>query len=433
VSETPAERLFLERLQFLDSVNEAVNGTTNIAETMESVAKACTSDLADWCVLWLLAEPGHDLDRGDPKVATAHRDPSQVGHLSALVESIASHDREVGILKAGGPRLVHLQDPGVDLFEEIGALSSEQLRELKATSICSAPLNKRGRRLGTLELGRSAGREPFDGTDLQTLSATAARLASTFENLRLMGRQREIATALQRGLLPREIPAPDGGQVAVRYWAAREGGEVGGDFYDFFEVRPGTWAAVVGDVCGKGPDAAAITSLARHSIRMSAWHQDTPEQVLAWLNHAMFPVQDAIFCTAAYVEMTVRESSSFDVRVVSGGHPLPILVRRDGSVTQVGQPGTLLGVFPDATSDEVRLTLGPGDLLMLYTDGITDERPPRDLTPEALADLVRAVRIDNEGVEDFADVLAGELNNISPIEDREDDIALLAIAVDQPA
>ena len=158
-------------------------------------------------------------------------------------------------------------------------------------------------------------------------------------------RERHIAHVLQRSLLPPSLPAVAGLVAAVRFIAAGEGIEVGGDFYDFFRARDDAAAALIGDVCGKGPEAASVTALARHTLRAAAAFESRPSAVLRLLHKALREARDdGRFCTVAYCELTPGEAGTGARMTLScGGHPLPLVLRRGGAVEPVGQLGTLLG------------------------------------------------------------------------------------------
>ena len=162
------------------------------------------------------------------------------------------------------------------------------MTSLDLRSAITVAMKKRGRVVGALQFIRSVRSRPYTADDVALAETVAGRIASSLENLRLHERQREIARTLQRSLLPATLPDMPGLDTAVRYWPHGEGSEVGGDFYDIFALEePGQFAIVLGDVCGTGPAAAALTGLARHTIRDSAWHGDPPATVLAALNRAV--------------------------------------------------------------------------------------------------------------------------------------------------
>ena len=233
-----------------------------------------------------------------------------------------------------------------------------------------------------------------------------------------------LARTLQQSLLPPKLPTIPGIDMAARYRAAGKGNEVGGDFYDIFDTEAGEWAAVMGDVRGKGAKAAALTGLARHTIRAAAMQGLDPEAVLSTLNAALRRHEEAEesaqFCTVTYA--LIKESSeAARVRIVSGGHPLPLVLRADGKVEEVGVPGMLLGVVPDPELQEAEVVLNSGDSIMLYTDGVTDGRREGELfgeqrlqavlgscigmTAEEIADLVERSVVDfwsDEALDDIA-------------------------------
>ncbi len=171
--------------------------------------------------------------------------------------------------------------------------------------------------------------------------------------------------------------------------AAGEGLEVGGDFYDCFETGGGDWALVIGDVCGKGAEAATLTALARYTLRAAAQHTRRPQAVLLELNEALLRQQLGYrFCTVLYATLTPRDGH-VTVSVATGGHPLPLVLRAGGAVETAGSPGSLLGILeePDITHDEV--DLGPGDALVLVTDGVTEATPEdRESGPGRLTALL---------------------------------------------
>ena len=220
--------------------------------------------------------------------------------------------------------------------------------------------------------------------------ATAMLLAAVTTQRRLaddaLG---HIARTLQRSLLPSALPSIRGIETAACFRPAQDGLEVGGDFYDLFETDDGGWAIVVGDVCGKGPEAAAVTALARYTLRAAATRETRPSRVLAVLNEALMRMEPyPEFCTAAYARIDLGDDGTV-LTASSGGHPLPLVLRADGSVESVGQPGRMLGVEHDLELGDYTLELHPGDALMLYTDGLTDAyAPDRTLEAEDIASIL---------------------------------------------
>jgi serine phosphatase RsbU (regulator of sigma subunit) len=238
-----------------------------------------------------------------------------------------------------------------------------------------APMVARGRTLGTIALS-SFSERTFDDDDVRVIRELARRASFAVDNARLFGESSYIATKLQQSLRPPHRPEIPGVEIAARFRPAGETNDVGGDFYDIFVRGPDEWAITIGDVCGKGADAAAVTSLARHTLRATAMRgDDSPDELLRTLNRAMLAEGPLAyqFCTVALASFSAGGDFT-RARVSSGGHPLPIVLRSDGTVEAVGEPGTLLGVVPDPDLACTELELYRGDTVVFYTDGITEAR-----------------------------------------------------------
>ena len=205
--------------------------------------------------------------------------------------------------------------------------------------------------------------------------------------------ERRIVGTLQRALLPRRLPDIPGASIAARYEAAGERFEVGGDFYDAFEIPSGEWLVVVGDVCGKGPDAAALTAMARFTLRAEASRAAGPGRLLSLLGEEMLLRQDepenhddiARFATAACAWARPVEDG-LEVRVACAGQPDPLALRVDGSFERIPPCGPPCGAFPDIDYADIDVLLRPGEALVLYTDGVLDSgAPARQLPIDGLA------------------------------------------------
>jgi PAS domain S-box-containing protein len=290
-----------------------------------------------------------------------------------------------------------------------------------------APLVARGRTLAALSLIRTDAARPYDASDLEVAVEVGRRAGLALDNARLFSERAYTAQALQHSLLPPVLPAIPGLEVASRFRAAGPG-EVGGDFYDLFEVADGGWALVVGDVCGKGPDAAAVTARARYTIRAAAMQRSYPSHILALLNEAMLRQRTprADFCTVALGRFDVRGDRTVLV-LASAGHPLPLLLTADGDVRTIGKPGALLGVLEDADLRDEALELQPDDVVVFYTDGVTEAGAPhRVLDPDALGELVESSK--DLGPSELAARIEGEAVSAADGELR-DDIAILVARV----
>jgi sigma-B regulation protein RsbU (phosphoserine phosphatase) len=194
---------------------------------------------------------------------------------------------------------------------------------------------------------------------------------------RLRHEAEELAEALQASLLPPRSPDLPGMELATRYWAGELGLKVGGDFFDVFRLARNDWGIVLGDACGKGARPAALAALARWTFRASSVHLFKPSEVLQDVNAALLVEDegdaDGHFCTAVFSRLELDTCGAW-VTMASAGHPLPILVRRSGLVEFVGQSDLPLGMFDSIEPVDSRVGLGPGDALVMYTDGITEAR-----------------------------------------------------------
>ena len=270
----------------------------------------------------------------------------------------------------------------------------------------TARLTGRGRQLGMLEIVDARTRD-FTPRDETVLTQLAHLASVAISNAQLYERERTIAQTLQRSLRPGGLPDVPGLAAAVRFRPAGESVELGGDFYDLFEAGGGAYAALIGDVQGKGPDAAAVTALARHTLRAGAVYEQRPSGVLALLHKALREQRsDGRFCTVAHAHLRIGRSR-LRVELACGGHPLPLVVHPDGRVEPVGTLGTLLGTDIEPQLYDVSVELAAGDVLLMYTDGVTEVRQgsrevfglaqltellsaSAALPPNALADRVEA-------------------------------------------
>ena len=219
----------------------------------------------------------------------------------------------------------------------------------------------------------------FSATERAFLMALGRQCGQALERARLYEERAYVARTLLEGLLPDRLSPVPGLEVAVRYRSISDGGRVGGDFYDLFDVAEDRWLLAIGDVCGKGTAAAVLTGLARHTIRAIAMREAAPEAVLRFLNEAMRrQVADGAYCTVGCAGLTRSPGGGISVRLASGGHPYPLLLRPGEPIREVPVPGTLLGFVEDLALEGVALELEPGDALVFYTDGVTDARGDGD-------------------------------------------------------
>ncbi|MFD4244240.1 PP2C family protein-serine/threonine phosphatase [Streptomyces sp. NPDC058525] len=248
-------------------------------------------------------------------------------------------------------------------------------------------------------------------------------------------RLREALAVLQQSLLPATLPAVPGMEAASYYHTASVD-RLGGDFYDLFPLDDKRWAFFLGDVCGKGPQAAAVTSLTRYTLRAAALHDPDPAAALTTLNtvlHERFTGEDPRYCTAIFGVMEPDgNGGTTAVRIASGGHPPALVLRAEGRADYLPTPGGLLiGILPEPRFTSAETTLGPGDTLLLYTDGLTEARTGtrRELYGE---DALRAfaARHGHGGPHRLITALTALLDGFG--EGLNDDTALLALGVPRP-
>jgi serine phosphatase RsbU (regulator of sigma subunit) len=247
------------------------------------------------------------------------------------------------------------------------------LMMLGTTSVLSVPITDGDSKYGVLTLARQADHKHFDIADLGLVEELGEQLALAIRVDHLFRRRTEIADALQASLLPRRMPEIAGVELAAVYVAATEGVEIGADFYDAYKT-PGGWGLSVGDVCGKGEEAAAVTAAARHAIRVIAHDTADPAAVLTGANRILLAEElSGGFVTASIAHLEWRDGA-LHVALGSAGHPSAAVIRLDGRVQLPGGGGLPLGLDADPEPGTHELTLSKGDILFLYTDGLTQAR-----------------------------------------------------------
>lgn len=417
----------LRRSSFLAAAGVLLDISLDPEVTLSSITRLASLEIAEWASVDM-AEP----DGTITQVAAAHRDPQKVESTQELRRRFPpSADHSAGVfrvMRTGESEFYPQLDRERLAQLAVDTGHKELLKSLGATSAIVVPLVARRRTLGAMTVVTAGDRPRFTSEDLSMIEELASRCALAIDNARLYNERGYIARTLQQSLLPPELPELPRLEAAARFRAAGEGIEVGGDFYDLFDTGRGLWAAVMGDVCGKGADAAALTALARYTIRTAAMADRPPSGILTMLNDAILRQRsDKRFCTVIYAQVQERQSSVV-MTVASGGHPLPYVLRADGSVEQVGRWGTLLGVVPDPDLTDTEVELFPGDTVVMYTDGVIEARSDDDgmFGPGRLAELLEecAGRDPDTVAQRIEDVVV-DLQEGDP----KDDIAILALRV----
>jgi sigma-B regulation protein RsbU (phosphoserine phosphatase) len=234
-----------------------------------------------------------------------------------------------------------------------------------------------------------------------------------------------LARTLQETLMPPRDPRIEGLDIGAAYRPAGSGDEIGGDFYDVFAVSDRDWVVTIGDVAGKGVDAAAVATLVRHTIRAVAIAETSPAKILSQLNQVVLDHPSERFCTATVLRMR-RIGDWWDVAMSAGGHP-PAIMLDSGKVPRVvGEPGHLVGAFPAATYQDIRFELRPGTTVLLHTDGVTDGRRGVELYGED-----RLMRLLHDSIDSVDGLIRRVLEDVLAFQGQEprDDIALVALQV----
>jgi serine phosphatase RsbU (regulator of sigma subunit) len=289
------------------------------------------------------------------------------------------------------------------------------------------PLQSRDRTHGVLVTGRT---QPLDPVAYMAALELARRAALAVDNARLHEEQLSTVNALQASLLPTALPTVRGVQLAARYHSASTGLSVGGDFYDAYTLPTGMFALAIGDVCGKGAEAATVTGMTRDLLRVLLQDGASPAAALHRLNRALIDHPTASrFCTVALATVA-RLDGQLRVRLCLAGHPEPVVLRGDGSTELVGTPGDLLGVMPDEEMSlaEVDVSLAPGESLVFYTDGVTERRDETKMFGQfGVRKALEAVgTVDAQAIADTLD----EATRSFVSDELRDDVAILVVRND---
>ncbi|HEX8075474.1 MAG TPA: SpoIIE family protein phosphatase, partial [Thermoleophilaceae bacterium] len=410
--------------RFMAEAGALLGASLELEDTLASVTRLAVPGIADWCAIDLLTDEG-----SFRRVAAAHTDPAKTELAYDLARRWpGSVDDPVGfgaVVRTGEP----------EFYEELPQSAIEHLEperrriveSLGLRSLVIVPLRSpNGRMLGGLALVTAESGRTFDERDVGIALELGRRCGVAIDNARLYEERSRIAHTLQRSLLPPDLPEVPGVELEARFRPAGEGIEMGGDFYDVFALADGRWAMVLADVCGKGPDAAALTALVRYTVRAVTMHERAPARVLTLLNEAILRHRgDDRFCSAVFATLETRPEGAV-VDIASGGHPLPLLLRGTGGVETAGGTGLLLGLWPDPKVESEAVELGPGDALVFYTDGVTDARAPeRILGADDLARLLGSCA--GSGAAATADAIETAVTDTST--EPRDDLALLVVAV----
>ncbi|HKG64822.1 MAG TPA: SpoIIE family protein phosphatase [Solirubrobacteraceae bacterium] len=411
--------------RFLAEAGRVLAGSLDYEETLAAVARLAVPDIADWCAVDAI------VDGELRRLATAHSDPRKVAEVLEIAERYPPDPSAPtgvhAVLRSGRSEVY--QDISDELL--VSAARDEGhlalLRSIGMTSAMAVPMILRGSAVGAITFVSAETGHAFDDWDLELAESLASRAATAIENARLYQARSAIARTLQASLLPPALPDVPGFELAAVYRSASEGTEVGGDFYDVFNTAEDQWYAIVGDVCGKGAEAAAVTAMARYTLRAAAVRRRSPAAILRLLGEAMLrqesPDLVGRFCTIACLHLDLSRTPA-RATVAVGGHPLPAVLRADGTVEELGTPGTLLGLVERPELHDRAGDVHPGDTVVLYTDGLTEAGAPERVWDSA--DLAEALRGAAGGSpQQVVDHALREALGVQPA--PRDDIAVVAL------
>lgn len=364
-------RRYKRRFQILDEIAHVVDEGGSLEETLDAITAILVPELGDLCAIDLI-EDGNvrraAVRAGGPDAEAIQARLS--GRVPSLQTAMAAEATEGRV----EPRF--FEDVGDEVLRDAAADEEDLqfLRSLRTRSSVIVELRARGKPTGmlTISVGHSGRR--LSSSDVRFVSVLAGRVALALDNAGLFSvlerteRERaEIAATLQRGLLPPPLPHIPGWSVAAMYRPAGAENEIGGDFYDAFRIADG-WMVVIGDVTGRGAQAAAVTAHARYTLRTAAALTGDPVAALRTLNRELLG-RGAALCSVA--AMAISEDPAEPVHLAVAGHPPPLLVDGD-SVTEAASPAPVLGAFSDEEWRVEAADVAPGQQLVVITDGITE-------------------------------------------------------------
>jgi PAS domain S-box-containing protein len=370
---TEAKRAELVQ-RFLARAGELLSSSLDYEETLTQVARLAVPRLADWCGVSIPDE--HGFVRS---VAVAHVDPAKVRFAHDYNQRYPARVSDQGgaaqVMRDGRSQVVNeIPEP---LLERAipDRVQLQALRTIGMRAVMIVPMVGARGVVGAISFVSAESGRTFSDADIELAEELGRRAGVAVENARLYTERSQIAHTLQASLLPGALPDVPGFRLAVMYRPAGEESFVGGDFYDAFATDSG-WMFMIGDVTGRGAEAAGLTAQARHTLRTAGALLDDPVAAIERLNHALVAESELSICTVALVKVAERGEVT-EATVVCAGHPQPYLVR-DGRARAVGRSAPVVGAWEDSAWEPQTIELVAGDVLVLYTDGVLDARGEDD-------------------------------------------------------
>lgn len=417
-----------EQLDFLAEASERLSKSLDLNVTLQVIAELGVPRLTDRCALFLIE--GRDITQrvlapvlNDDEAALFEESESTRSSQSAVAE----------VIRTGQARYIREVEDSMLVADSVSQERLDLLRRVGFGGLLITPMRARGKTLGALAFVNRKER-PINSADRALAEELSARAAMAIDNAMLYSAESHIAHRLAESLLPNHLPTIEGLDIAVRYQFGTSGVEVGGDFYDVFDVGPDEFIVLIGDVQGKGVEAAALTGLARHTVRASARYNTSPAALLRDLNSAIIrninenvtnharPWRETRLCTAAIIRL-VRRTDSWSATISCAGHPIPLMRRPNGNVAGLCKSALLLGVRDDPEYTDSDISLEIGSTIVLFTDGVSERRNGDDIFGgEGIADVLSKI-------EGSAKRVANDIVDVAVLHKpfQNDDLVVLAI------
>ena len=403
-----------ERLEFLAEAGRLLALSLDPETTLGRIAALCVPKLADWCTVDLLSDDGR-LDL----VVINHRNAERIAMARELRLSYPPAEDD-GVLRAvrdGIPLIVADTKRSISVADSHDDRRQALLRDLELTSVMHVPLIARGKTLGAVTFVSAESKRRYDADDLEFADILCRRAALAYDNARLFAREQRVAEALQTASLPTSLPEIPGIRISATYRAGAKESEIGGDWYDAFELPDGDLALSVGDVAGKGLKAAVAMGAVRQAIRAASFEGASPAEVLNSANRLLCH-QNIGMVTAA---IGILRIDTGHFTFATAGHPPIVTIRQDEEPRLLTTEGLPLGVLPEYIFTQDSTTLDRGSLLVMYTDGLLENT--RNVKEGELA-LAGAVRHEHAAPShNPADSIVSRVLTTSPT----DDVAALTV------
>jgi PAS domain S-box-containing protein len=417
-TDVDARRRAADGMAFLADASEALGNARDLVAALQALAKLVVPTLADWCSVYLVRD-------GELQPHTIHhRDPVKRAFLWDLLRRYPPRPQNSEVLRTGEPLYI----PFVSLSDLDDSAVDERHRaemaSLDFASLLAVPLAARGNPLGIMQLIREAHRDPFSPGDRDLAVLLAQRAAVALDNARIAERERRIARTFQEAALPRALPRIEGLRLDVVYVPSERDAGIGGDWYDAFELRDGKLVVSIGDVAGKGVDAAVLMSSLRQAIRVAAYQGLDAAAILAATDEALANERPDRIATAF---VGILDPGSWTLAYASAGHPPALLRSPGGALMSLATGGPPLGLRSPNGVVRTVTAIPPGSVLVIHTDGLT----------EATLDVIEGERRLTEVLRDDGVVYAANparfVRDAVLRETARDDVAILVVGFGRDA